>query len=66
MNVFNTLVGIVAMIVALGLLFALPTWFLWNNVLVGAVNGVHEIGVWSAWGLNILSGIFFRTRSSKE
>lgn len=65
-NIFNALVVIIAFIVVIGLILAIPTMWLWNNALVGAVNGVNEIDIWQAFGLNILSGIFFRTNGSKE
>jgi len=39
--------------------------WLWNNALVGAVNGVNEIGWLQAWGINILSGFLFKSSMSK-
>jgi hypothetical protein len=37
-----------------------PTQWLWNNVLVGAVDGIHPIGFWQALGINILFNILFK------
>jgi hypothetical protein len=50
----------VAVVVVFGLLLALPTMWLWNGCLVGAVGGVHEIGWLQAWGINTLFSILFK------
>lgn len=52
-------------VVVLGLLFVIPSYFLWNYCLVPAINGVNEITWLQAWGINILCGILFRTKFSK-
>ena len=52
------------MVVVVGVLLAWPTQWLWNNALVGAVDGVNLIGFWQALGINILCGILFRNNSS--
>lgn len=56
-GIFTILVGIFAM----GLIFSLPTYLLWNGCLVGAIDGVKEIGWLQAFGLNILAGILFKS-----
>ena len=43
MEVLTVLVAVVALIIAVGLLFSLPVMLLWNGCLVGAINGVNEI-----------------------
>ena len=71
MEKFAAIIGatvlVVAVIVGLGLLLAWPTELLWNGCLIGAVDGVHEITLFQAWGLNVLFGIMFKnaTASSK-
>jgi hypothetical protein len=51
-------------LIALGaVILAWPTQWLWNNALVGAVDGVHSIGFWQALGINLLFGILFKTSS---
>ena len=47
--------------VSLGLLLSLPVMWLWNNALVGAIDGVKEIGWLQAWGIHILCGFLFKT-----
>lgn len=48
-------------IIVLGIIMAYPTQWLWNNVLVDAVNSINPIGFWQAYGLNILSSILFKS-----
>lgn len=58
--------GIVALVVIMGLLFAFPVMWLWNGCLVGTVDGVHQIdSVWTAFGINVLCGLLFKSTSSK-
>lgn len=58
-----------AIVAALGValvtavLLAWPTQWLWNNALVGAVDGINPIGFWQALGINLLFGILFKTSS---
>ena len=62
--------GIVAaalgIIVVVAILLAWPTQWLWNNALVGAIDGFNPIGFWQALGINILCGILFRNTSSSK
>lgn len=57
---------IVAVIVfALAMLFIGP-WIvqlLWNGCLVPAVDGVHEVTYWQAFGLSALSTLLFKNFS---
>ena len=69
MNVFEltiTVLGSIALLVLLSLLFSLPVYFLWNGCLVGAVDGVNEVTWLQAWGLNLLSGFLFKTTVNKK
>jgi hypothetical protein len=66
MKILLALVGIVAVVIGLGLLFSLPVMLLWNGCLVDAVAGVKEITWLQAWGLNVLFGILFKTTVSKD
>jgi hypothetical protein len=45
---------------------AWPTQLLWNGCLVGAIDGVHEIGFWQALGLNFLFGILVKGSSNSK
>lgn len=48
-------------IIVLGFIMSYPVKWLWNSVLVDAVNGINPIGFWQAYGLNILSSILFKS-----
>jgi len=45
----------------IAIVMAIPVWWLWNNFLVGAVDGVNQIGLLQSLGLNILFGMLFRS-----
>lgn len=44
----------------LGLFVAFPVMWLWNNCLVGAITGIHEITFLQAWGLYFLGNLMFK------
>jgi hypothetical protein len=72
MDISTTVGAFVALVIfaiVLGFLLSWPIMWLWNNALVGAVDGVNEIGWLQAWGINILSGFLLKsslTHKSKE
>jgi len=66
MEALTVLVAVVALIIAVGLLFSLPVMLLWNGCLVGAINGVNEITWLQAWGILVLCGLLFKTTLSKK
>jgi hypothetical protein len=35
---------------------------LWNNCLIGAVDGVHELGFLQAWGIYLMCALLFKAR----
>ena len=64
LGVFFAAIG---MIIVIAIIMAWPTQWLWNNALIGAIDGLNPIGFWQALGINVLCGILFRnsTTSSK-
>jgi hypothetical protein len=64
LGVFFAAIG---MIIVIAIVMAWPTQWLWNNALIGAIDGLNLIGFWQALGINVLCGILFRnsTTSSK-
>lgn len=64
MNKSTAMLTFFRVLVLIPVLLALPTQLLWNNCLVGAVNGINEIGFWQALGLNVLFSILFKSSSS--
>ena len=65
-NIFGGIVFSIFIIIFAGLLFALPVYLLWNSCLVDAVSGIHRIGWFQAWGLNILFGVLFNKSISRK
>jgi hypothetical protein len=60
MEKLGVFLGALGILVITAVLLAWPTQWLWNNVLIGAVDGVHPIGFWQALGINILFNILFK------
>jgi len=57
-------VGLIALGVGLSLLLSWPVMWLWNESLIGAVDGVHPITWFQAWGISALCGILFQSNIS--
>jgi hypothetical protein len=53
-------------VVIIGLFLAWPIQWLWNNALVGSINGINAIGFWQAYGIYILSHIMFRSNTKSS
>ena len=63
MEKLGVFLGALGILVITAILLAWPTQWLWNNVLIGAVDGVHPIGFWQALGINILFNMLFKPNS---
>ena len=63
MEKLGVFLGALGILVITAILLAWPTQWLWNNVLIGAVDGVHPIGFWQALGINILFNLLFKPNS---
>ena len=59
-------IGGIALIAVLGLLFSLPVMWLWNAALVPAIPGIKTIGWLQAWGILILSGFLFKPATTSK
>lgn len=55
-----TVFGVIALVILLSALFALPVMWLWNYV-VPHQFGLKEIDFLHAWGLNVLCGFIFKS-----
>ena len=62
----GTFIGIVAAILVVSFLLSWPVMMLWNGCLVGAVEGVKEIGWLQAWGLQFMLNLMFKTKTSTK
>ena len=65
MDKFIVVLGILGFIVFMAFLMSLPTMWLWNW-LMPTIFGLTKIGWLQALGLNILSGILFKSSSSSS
>lgn len=61
-----TILGSIVFLCFLSLLLSLPAWWLWNNALVGAVNGINEISWLQAWGISILCNFLFKNSTTNK
>ena len=67
MKLLVTIVGGISLVVLLSFLLSWPIMMLWNGCLVGAVDGIHNIGWAQAWGITLLIHSLFKpsTQTSK-
>ena len=65
-RIVELVLGAFAVAVVTAVILAWPTQWLWNNALVGAINGINPIGFWQALGLNFLFGILIKPNSNSK
>ena len=66
MEKLQALILAIGIVLLTAVILAWPTQLLWNNALVGAIDGVKEIGFWQALGVNILCNLLFKGHSSRK
>ena len=64
-KIIGTIGVFLAVAILVGLIISFPVMLLWNGCLVPAITGVNEIGWMQAWGLTVLSTVFFKTTVTK-
>ena len=64
MEILLKVLGVIALIAILAIIFSFPTMWLWNW-LMPVLFGLTKITWVQALGINFLSGILFRSSSSK-
>jgi hypothetical protein len=57
-NFFKAAAAFIVACIAFAAFFGLPIMWLWNNCLVGAVDGIHEISFTRALGIIIMVELF--------
>ncbi len=62
----SALGAIVITLVIAAVFLAWPVQWLWNNCLVGAMDGVHELSFWQAMGINFLCSILFKNSTPSK
>ena len=45
---------------------AWPIQWLWNNALVGAIDGINPIGFWQALGITFLCNVLFKNSTNSK
>ena len=66
MEKLGVFLAAIFMVIVIAVLMAWPTQWLWNNALIGAIDGLNPIGFWQALGINVLCGILFRNSTSSS
>jgi hypothetical protein len=61
----GALLGALALVFVACVLLAWPVQWLWNNSLIGAVDGIHPITFWQALGIGFLFSILFKNSNTK-
>jgi hypothetical protein len=64
-KIIGTIGVFLGVAILVGLIISFPVMLLWNGCLVPAITGVNEIGWMQAWGLTVLSTVFFKTTVTK-
>lgn len=66
MEVIGKIAAVLGLVCIVAVLLGYPVMLLWNYCLVGAIDGVNEIGFFQAIGLNILASILFKSVNNKN
>ena len=64
-KIIGTIGVFLGVAILVGLIISFPVMLLQNGCLVPAITGVNEIGWMQAWGLTVLSTVFFKTTVTK-
>ena len=66
MNKLEVVLTALGVLAVTAVILAWPTQWLWNNALVGVIDGINPIGFWQALGLNFLFGILIKPNSNSK
>jgi hypothetical protein len=66
METITKISAVVGLICIVAVLLGYPVMLLWNWCLVGAIDGINEIGFFQAIGLNLLTSILFKASVNKN
>jgi hypothetical protein len=65
-KIVELVLGAFAVAVVTAVILAWPTQWLWNNALVGAINGINPIGFWQALGITFLCNVLFKSTTDSK
>jgi len=63
-EIITKVLTFIFVVIILTLIFAWPVQWLWNNALVGAIDGVNPISFWQALGINVLVSFLIGSKNS--
>jgi hypothetical protein len=66
MEKLGLVLAAIGSLLLVAVLLAWPNMWLWNNALVGAVDGINPIGFWQALGINFLCNALFKSTSNSK
>lgn len=66
MEKLGVILGTLVTLLLIAIVLAWPNMWLWNNALVGAVDGISPIGFWQALGITFLFNSLFKSNSSNK
>lgn len=66
MEKLGVFLAAIGTLIVIAVFMAWPTQWLWNNALIGAIDGLNPIGFWQALGINVLCGILFRNSTTSK
>jgi hypothetical protein len=58
--------GALVTLVVITIILAWPNMWLWNNALVGAVDGINPIGFWQSLGITFLCNSLFKNSTNSK
>ena len=65
-KIVELVLGAFAVAIVTAVILAWPTQWLWNNALVGAINGINPIGFWQALGITFLCNVLFKSTTDSK
>jgi hypothetical protein len=65
-NIVTKLLTFIILVSIITIIFAWPVQWLWNNSLVGAIDGINKISFNQALGINILFSLLLGSKNSNS
>jgi len=63
-NIVTKLLTFIILVSIITIIFAWPVQWLWNNSLVGAIDGINKISFNQALGINVLFSLLLGSKNS--
>lgn len=66
MDKVGVVLGALGALLLITVLLAWPNMWLWNNALVGAVDGINPIGFWQSLGITFLFNSLIKSNTNSK